>query len=96
MKVAIRHPLVSSASSDSGWTCPACQVRAESQRDLQQAGAAVSAAKRHIVEMADQAEAAEGAAEKLRRELATAAEREADTRDEARVNCTHRPSRSGN
>ena len=38
---------------------------------------AVSAAKRHIVEMADQAEAAEAAAEKLRRELAAAAAREA-------------------
>ena len=60
-------------------------MRAESQRDLQQAGAAVSAAKRHIVEMADQAEAAEAAAEKLRRDLAAAAAREADAREEARV-----------
>ncbi len=60
-------------------------MRAASQRDLQAAGAAVSAAKRHIVEMADQAETSEGAAEKLRRELAAAAAREADAREEARV-----------
>ncbi len=60
-------------------------MRAESQRDLQQAGAAVSAAKRHIVEMADQAEAAEAAVEKLRRDLVTAAAREAEAREETRV-----------
>ena len=60
-------------------------MRAASQHDLQAAGAAVSAAKRHIVEMADQAEALEAAADKLRRELAAAATREADAREEARV-----------
>ena len=64
---------------------PRPQVRAASQRDLQAAGAAVSAAKRHIVEMADQADASEAAATELRRELAAAAAREADAREEARV-----------
>ena len=45
----------------------------------------MSAAKRHIMEMADRAESAEAAAETLRRELAAAAAREADAREEARV-----------